>query len=135
MIIFCICNFYLICFMGSRIIIAGGALLNMTKKERLLMRLGGNIVFAGCVLYTAGICIFLYQIFFWLKYDSWHRLPIDLIFTFLPQTCWLKTPRYWYTFHTILVWFMMHIPLSFFLIVAGMAISNYGNDLDVKMKA
>lgn len=80
----------------------------------------------GVTLILAGIGIFGFQIFIYLKSGQWIELPL-LMVAFWPSefVSWLYNPNSWIGLQKIIYGALELIPLSLFLVLVGAAITLY----------
>jgi len=82
---------------------------------------------AGFLFILAGIGLFGFQVFMYLKYGEWIELPLTTLASLGPEkfASWLIDPTSWLGLHKIISKALESIPLSLFAIVVGVAMIVY----------
>ena len=89
---------------------------------------GFVLALCGFALILAGLGIFVFQVYGWLKNGTWFEVPLAMLFVFFEDMVpaewysWLKAPDSWFGLHKIVVGLfqvLFILPLSLFLAVLG----------------
>ena len=89
---------------------------------------------AGILSILAGIGLFCFQVFAYLKHGEWIEVPLSMLASFVSEefVSWLNNPTSWFGLHKIIngALELIHpalelIPLALFAIVVGGAIVDY----------
>jgi len=89
---------------------------------------------AGILIILAGIALFGFQVFVYLKEGKWVEFPLSFLAQFGPNefVSWLNHPTSWYGIHKIIHGTLELIPLSLFAIFVGGYISSMAYEAEVK---
>ncbi len=82
----------------------------------------------GVILLYSGAIIIGLQVFVYLMYEEWEELPLFFLLALLwPDKfmSWLDNPGSWLGLHKIVLGLLKFIPLSLFLMLAGLPLSLY----------
>lgn len=86
----------------------------------------------AAALLLAGFCIPVYQGFLWLREGVWHPFQTGLAVQYFTADAgafwnWVYQPKEWIGLSRIVL-FILHIPLSIFLIVTGLLLAMFNGD-------
>ncbi|MEJ1392117.1 MAG: hypothetical protein RPU34_14715 [Candidatus Sedimenticola sp. (ex Thyasira tokunagai)] len=81
----------------------------------------------GILFILAGIGLFGFQIFIYLKHGEWVEFPLTILTSFGPEklVSWLSNPTSWQGLHKIIDGTLELIPLSLFAVIAGSVMVSY----------
>ncbi|MEJ1381607.1 MAG: hypothetical protein RPT95_11710 [Candidatus Sedimenticola sp. (ex Thyasira tokunagai)] len=81
----------------------------------------------GVFLIFAGIGLFGFQIFMYLKHGEWFELPLTILISFGPEklVSWLSNPTSWQGLHKIIDGALELMPIPLFSVVAGSVMVGY----------
>lgn len=88
----------------------------------------GKVV--GSALIFAFILVIGGQLVLYLKNGEWLSLPLDIVVPYLSDDFvqWYFEPLNWVGLHSILAWFLSHVPLSLVLLLGGLCFFSLKDD-------
>jgi len=83
----------------------------------------GLVVLIGLLVALAGVGVFGYQVFLYLKFDEWR--PISMFGALAPFVPWLANPQSWPGLYRIAHQALQLLPVSLFLVLLGWVIAGF----------
>jgi len=84
----------------------------------------------GSALIVVFILVIGGQLVLYLKNGEWLSLPLDIVVPYLSDDFvqWYFEPLNWVGLHSILAWFLSHVPLSLILLIGGLCFFSLKDD-------
>lgn len=81
------------------------------------------IMLAGLLVALAGVAVFGYQVFLYLKFDEWRSISVFGVLA--PYVPWLASPQSWPGLHRLVRQAFTLLPLSLCLILIGWVVAGF----------
>ncbi|PIU41163.1 MAG: hypothetical protein COS99_07435 [Candidatus Omnitrophica bacterium CG07_land_8_20_14_0_80_42_15] len=98
------------------------------SKTRISKRVVASIIEGGgSFLFLSGTCLFACQLFFWTLDGRWISFPLLFLFyMFGLKIPWLEDPKCYYELHSVVMFILTRLPLSFFVCLLGIIFLSWG---------